>query len=76
MAELAEVGEKNLVVAPIGFIADHVEVLYDIDVGVGAIAQDQGIRVERTPMLNDSPALVKALACLVQTHINKVKEFV
>ncbi|MFO7631767.1 MAG: ferrochelatase [Caldilinea sp.] len=64
IAELAERGQKKLIVAPIGFIADHVEVLYDIDIGVQHIAQEHGVRVERPPMLNDSPAMVTILAAL------------
>jgi ferrochelatase len=65
VAELAAKGERNLLVAPIGFIADHVEVLYDIDIGVQEIARPHGVRVERPPMLNDSPALVATLAAIV-----------
>ena len=61
---MAQRGRKKLVVAPIGFIADHVEVLYDIDVGVQQIAQAHGVRVERPLMLNDSPAMVTILAAL------------
>ena len=63
--ELAARGERKLLIAPIGFIADHVEVLYDIDIGVQRIAHDHGVRVERPPMLNDSPELVATLAALV-----------
>jgi ferrochelatase len=66
VADLAGRGEKNLLVAPIGFIADHVEVLYDIDIGVQHIAQAHGVRVERPPMLNDSPALVGILAAITR----------
>jgi ferrochelatase len=66
VAELAAKGERNLLIAPIGFIADHVEVLYDIDIGVQEIARAAGVRVERPPMLNDSPAMVRALAAIVQ----------
>jgi protoporphyrin/coproporphyrin ferrochelatase len=66
VAELAKKGERNLLVAPIGFIADHVEVLYDIDIGVRDIAHAAGVRVERPPMLNDSPAMVATLAAIVQ----------
>ena len=69
VAELAEAGERSFLVAPIGFIADHVEVLYDIDIGVAEIARSHGARLERTPMLNDSPALVAALASLVKEHL-------
>jgi ferrochelatase len=66
VVDLAAAGEKNLLVAPIGFIADHVEVLYDIDIGVQEIARSCSVRVKRTPMLNDSAALVAALAELVK----------
>lgn len=66
IVELAHSGRKKLVVAPIGFIADHVEVLYDIDIGVQHIALEHGVRVERPPMLNDSPAMVTILAALTE----------
>ena len=64
--ELAASGERDLLIAPIGFIADHVEILYDIDIGVQAIARANGVRLERTPMLNDSRSLVTTLASLAQ----------
>lgn len=59
--ELAARGVTNALIAPIGFIADHVEVLYDLDIGVRQIAEACGIHVERTPMLNDTEALVATL---------------
>jgi protoporphyrin/coproporphyrin ferrochelatase len=64
VVELAGHGQRNLVVAPIGFIADHVEVLYDIDIGVQNIARPLGVRVERPPMLNDSDPLVQTLVTI------------
>lgn len=70
VADLARQGEKNLLIAPVGFIADHVEVLYDLDIGVQQIAREQGIRVERTPMLNDGPALIDALAALASARVS------
>lgn len=66
IVELAQAGRHKLVIAPIGFIADHVEVLYDIDIGVQQIARQYGVRVERPPMLNDSPAMVTILAALAE----------
>jgi ferrochelatase len=60
--ELSAAGERNLVVAPVGFIAEHVEVLYDLDIGAQEIARAHRARLERTPMLNDSDALVETLA--------------
>ena len=64
--QLARAGEKNLVIAPIGFVADHLEVLYDIDIALQEIARGHGVRLVRTPTLNDSDALVCALAELVR----------
>jgi len=64
--ELAKAGQHDLLIAPIGFISDHVEILYDIDIGVQAIAQANGVRVERTPMLNASQPLVTALSALAR----------
>ena len=66
VSALADAGERNILVAPIGFISDHVEVLYDIDIAVTKIARARGVRLERTPMLNDSPAMVAALVGIVQ----------
>ncbi len=64
--QLARAGERNLVVAPIGFVADHVEVLYDIDIALQEIARANNVRLARTPMLNDSDAIVQTLAELVK----------
>jgi ferrochelatase len=62
LPDLAAAGAQNLLVAPIGFIADHVEILYDLDIGLQEVAGRCGVRVERTPMLNDTPPLIAALA--------------
>jgi protoporphyrin/coproporphyrin ferrochelatase len=67
--QLAGQGEHNLVIVPIGFIADHVEVLYDLDIGVQKIAAQHEVRVERAQTLNDSDVLVDALAQLVNERI-------
>lgn len=74
LVELAQRGVTKLIIAPIGFIADHVEVLYDIDIGVQQIARDHGVRVERPPMLNDSPAMVTILAALVQETLQSAPQ--
>ncbi len=70
VADLARAGERHLLIAPIGFLADHVEVLYDIDIAVREIAQAHGARVERMPMLNDRPPLIAALADLVRAALS------
>jgi ferrochelatase len=72
VVDLAVAGEKDLLIAPIGFIADHVEILYDIDIGLEEIARPLGVRLERTPMLNDDDRLVEALASMVVVAQEKV----
>ncbi|MEW5720943.1 MAG: ferrochelatase, partial [Chloroflexota bacterium] len=67
--ELARAGTTNLVIAPIGFVADHLEVLYDLDIALQEIARANSVRVVRSPMLNDDDALVNALAELVRSRI-------
>jgi protoporphyrin/coproporphyrin ferrochelatase len=54
-----------VVVCPIGFVADHLEVLYDLDVEVAAIAATAGLAFARTASLNDDPAFVATLTDLI-----------
>jgi len=54
-----------VVVCPIGFVADHLEVLYDLDVEVAAVASECGIGFARTASLNDDPAFVSMLADVI-----------
>jgi len=60
--ELARAGHRHLLVCPIGFVADHVEVLYDLDVEARALAEAAGAHLERTESLNDCPTFIAALA--------------
>ncbi len=69
--ELARAGATNLVIAPIGFVADHLEVLYDLDIALQEIARANDVRVVRTPMFNDDDALVNALSELVRERITQ-----
>ena len=59
-------GVREVVIAPIGFVCDHVEVLYDIDVLFREYAAARGIALERPESLNGSPTLTRALAEVVQ----------
>ena len=52
-------------IQPIGFLCDHVEILYDIDIGFKEFAEKQGMRLWRAESLNDSPLLAKSLAEIV-----------
>ena len=63
---LAEAGHKGVVMQPVGFLCDHVEILYDIDIAFREFAENLGIRLERPASLNDSPLLTEALVDLAQ----------
>jgi ferrochelatase len=62
---LAEDGAKRVLVVPVGFVSDHTEVLYDIDVQASAFAHDRGVELGRTESLNTSPAFIRTLAAIV-----------
>ena len=55
----------DVLVCPIGFVADHLEILYDLDVEAQAFARENGIRLRRTRSFNASPEFIDALAQLV-----------
>jgi len=61
-------GHRHVLVAPIGFICDHVETLFDIDIELKQVATSKGMQLERIAMLNDSPPLVEALFDIVAAH--------
>ncbi len=67
LKRLAADGERHAVVVPIGFVCDHVEVLYDLDVEARALAADRGLTVHRAWTLNDHPAFIAMLADLVRS---------
>ncbi|MEJ2008928.1 MAG: ferrochelatase [Acidobacteriota bacterium] len=67
--ELAGQGHKYVVLAPIGFVCDHVEILYDIDVVFREYGKKEGITVVRSESLNDSPLFTQALASIVSSRI-------
>jgi len=58
---LAAEGHKGVVMQPIGFLCDHVEILYDIDINFRKTAEDLGLKLWRAESLNDSPTLINAL---------------
>jgi protoporphyrin/coproporphyrin ferrochelatase len=65
LKDLADDGARAVVVVPIGFVSDHVEVLYDLDVEARATASALGLGFHRAAAVNDHPALIGALADLV-----------
>ena len=66
ITELARAGHKAVLLVPIGFVCDHVEILYDIDVEYQGVARRLGVQLERTASLNDDPGLVAAVADVVR----------
>ena len=66
MRSLANDGERDVVVVPLGFVGDHVEVLYDLDVEARAIAEERRVRFHRAAALNDHPLFVELLVELVR----------
>ena len=68
--EISKSGEKNILVVPIGFVCDHIEVLYDIDIETRTIAKQFGTRLERSPALNASSTFINSLADLVEEKLS------
>ena len=65
MPELRAAGQTHVLIAPVQFLADHLEILYDIEIGAREQAEAAGIHFERTASLNTSPLFIKALADVV-----------
>ena len=63
---LAREGARDLVVVPVGFVCDHVEVLYDLDVVARQVAEAAGVGFHRAPAANDHPDFIAMLADLVE----------
>lgn len=67
ITQLASQGKHNILVQPVGFVCDHVEILHDIDIVYMQQARALGVRLERAESLNDAPLLIAALADLVHS---------
>jgi ferrochelatase len=66
MERYASQGKRHMLICPIGFVCEHVEILYDIDVVYQKLAKQLGVQLERIEMLNDSPEMIRGLAGLVR----------
>ena len=69
MLEQKRQGHNGVVIAPIGFVCDHVEVLYDIDISFRQFAHEQQLKLWRPESLNTSPTFIAALAKLASTRM-------
>jgi len=65
--DLAKQGARYAVVQPIGFLCDHVEVLYDLGIEAAKVAENAGIRLLRAETVNNHPKFIQALADVVET---------
>ena len=70
MEILRNEGIKKLLICPIGFVSDHLEVLYDIDIECQKLAKDLDMQLVRTASLNDDPLFIEALADVVLKQLN------
>jgi len=61
-------GEQNFLLAPVGFVTDHLEILYDIDIECKEWAKEQGVKLERCEMPNDSPKLIDCLYSILTSR--------
>ncbi len=73
LTDLAGRGVKSVVCIPVGFVADHVEVLHDVDIEAQKRAQEVGIRLERPASLNDDPLFIQALADAVRAEAERTE---
>jgi len=71
MPELKAAGYRHVLIAPVQFLADHLEILYDIEIGAREQAESAGIEFARIESLNTSPLFIKALAAVVQDTLAK-----
>jgi ferrochelatase len=69
LRELSKEGVQRVLIVPIGFVSDHIEILYDIDSVYREKAKSLGIKLKRTPSLNDSEKFIEALSTIVEEHI-------
>ncbi len=71
--KLAEQGVKAVLLQPIGFLCDHVEILYDIDIAFREYASGKGMRLERPESLNSSQTLARAVADLARSGLARLE---
>jgi len=66
---IARIGSKPVLMIPVGFVSDHVEILYDIDIEFAEYAKSKNLTLFRTESLNQSPLFTEALASVVWEHL-------
>jgi ferrochelatase len=71
LERLSGEGVRSVLVAPVGFVSDHLEILWDIDVEAREKAAELGLELDRIESLNDSPEFARALALLVEQVLDE-----
>ena len=69
ITKLQDDGHKGVFVQPIGFVCDHVEILFDVDILFRQFAEERGMKLYRAESLNDSPLFVRAVADLASRRL-------
>jgi ferrochelatase len=69
LKELSQDKVREVLIVPIGFVSDHIEVLYDIDILYREKAESLGMLLKRTPSLNSAEGFIEALSDIVLKHI-------
>jgi ferrochelatase len=70
LGDLHGEGVEKVLVAPIGFVSDHLEILWDIDVEAREKAAELGLELDRIESLNDDPAFIAALVSLARNRLD------
>jgi ferrochelatase len=70
LKRLEENGARNVLVAPLGFLSDHLEVLYDLDVEAAALARALGIKLVRAKTVGTHPQLIRMICDLIEEHVS------
>ncbi len=68
---LSKDGKKYILIVPVGFVSDHIETLYDIDIVYKKMAESLGLIFHRTESLNDSPKFIESLSCIIRDHLKQ-----
>jgi ferrochelatase len=71
ITELSGKGFREVLVCPIGFVSDHLEILYDLDIEAKSYASSLGLRLERTASLNDDPEFISAIGSRLEPILSR-----
>ncbi len=72
--KVANEGRKEVVVAPIGFVCDHVEILYDLDIAAKQISEDLGVGFHRANCPNDHPTFIRMMADVIEQKLKRTED--